>query len=116
MLDFASVVPDTVPNFSGDLKAYSAIWTNLSGIIITNPPADENSEETYTTNVVEYFYHVLLVDGAQRVGAKRFENHDALHYSRFGFNRTGGGCIGNALRINHFTWIHQVYLLMGIFF
>ena len=63
VLDFASVVPDTVPNFSGDLKAYSAIWTNLSGIIITNPPADENSEETYTTNVVEYFYHVLMVDG-----------------------------------------------------
>ena len=31
--------------------------------LFTNPPADENSEETYTTNVVEYFYHMIMVDG-----------------------------------------------------
>ena len=62
VLNVNSVVTDEIDRLQGNIAAYSAIWTNLSGIVITNPPADEESEETFTTNVVEYLYHVLIVD------------------------------------------------------
>jgi len=62
VLNVNSVVTDEIDRLQGNIAAYSAIWTNLSGIVITNPPENEESEETFTTNVVEYLYHVLIVD------------------------------------------------------
>ena len=58
--------------------------------------ADENSEETYTTNVVEYFYHLLLVDGVSGWEQSGLKTIDA-HYSRFGFTAPEEVVIGNAL-------------------
>jgi len=81
VLDFEKIGAQSIPTFEGDVNAYSAIWTNLSGIIITNPPADENSEETYTTNVVEYFYHVLMVDAVGMKNQTETSTHDLkLHH------------------------------------
>lgn len=74
VLDFEGLAPAYVPTFAGDIKAFSAIWTNQSGIVVTNPPADENSEETYTTNVVEYYYHVLMLDGVSGAGEGPLSN------------------------------------------
>ena len=62
VLDIDNIIEPTVNRFSGNLRAYSAVWTNLSGLIVTNPPADENSEETYSTNVITILFHALLVD------------------------------------------------------
>ena len=64
ILDVNSVVRSEVERFQGNIAAYSAIWTNLSGIVVTNPPdpAVPDAEETMTTNTVEYLFHVLIVD------------------------------------------------------
>jgi hypothetical protein len=64
VLNVKNVVRDEVDRFQGNISAYSAIWTNLSGIIATNPPdpADPAAVETFTTNTVTYLFHVLIVD------------------------------------------------------
>jgi hypothetical protein len=62
VLNIDELAVPNVSRFSGNIAAYSAIWTNLTGIIVTNPPADADSEETFTTNVVTYLFHVMMVD------------------------------------------------------
>ena len=64
VLNVSSIVRDEVERFQGNIAAYRAIWTNLSGLIITNQPdpADPAAVETFTTNTVEYLFHVLIVD------------------------------------------------------
>jgi hypothetical protein len=58
----------TVERFAGDITAWSAVWTNNTGQLVTNLVEDPPGSGTFTnqlaTNVIELAYHALLVDGA----------------------------------------------------
>ena len=62
VLDVSGLSKPQVDRFSGSVFAYSAVWTNLSGIVTETPAEDPAAEPTMTTNVVTYLYHVTVVD------------------------------------------------------
>lgn len=76
MLNIDELAVPVVDRFAGALTAYSMIWTNQSGIVVTNPPADENSEETMTTNVVNHFFHIMMVDASNLKTIAEVFTHD----------------------------------------
>lgn len=65
VLDMTGVSKPQVDRFSGEIYAYSTVWTNLSGIVIETPAEDPAAEPTMTTNVITYFYHMTVIDATQ---------------------------------------------------
>jgi hypothetical protein len=65
VLNVAGISKPQVDRFSGQVYAYSAIWTNLSGIVTETPAEDPDAEPTMTTNTVEYLYHVMVIDATE---------------------------------------------------
>src|SRR5207253_428973 len=50
----------------GNLRAWSAVWTNNSGTVVTNVGPDPNdptlTATNLSTNVIEIGYHIFVVD------------------------------------------------------
>jgi hypothetical protein len=76
VLNLAGVSKPQVDRFTGAIHAYSAIWTNLSGIVIEEPGEGEDAEPTMITNTVEYLYHVLLIDATELQTTADVFTHD----------------------------------------
>ncbi len=66
VLNVTNLAKATVTRLSGSLRAWSAVWTNNSGMIVTNTEPDA-TDPTITvtnmvTNVIEIGYHIFVVD------------------------------------------------------
>ncbi len=56
----------SIKRFNGQLRAFSMIWTNLSGTVteeVVDDAAAGTSTTNSVTNVIEIFHHVMIVDG-----------------------------------------------------
>jgi hypothetical protein len=66
VLNVTNLAQTTVARFSGNLRAWSAIWTNNSGSVSTNVGPDPNDPTmtvtNVSTNVIEIGYHIFVVD------------------------------------------------------
>lgn len=68
MLVIQSLAKDTIERVSGDIFAWSAMWTNQTGTTATNSAPDPNDPaatvDTVVTNVIEVGFHLFVVDGS----------------------------------------------------
>jgi hypothetical protein len=76
---------DTVNRFGGTLSAWSGLWTNQTGIIVTNIGPDPNDTNmppmlvtNLATNFVDVGIHVLMLDAALLQSAQSVLTHDLL--------------------------------------
>lgn len=61
-LQVKGLVKDTVARTTGNVFAWSASWTNQTGFVTTNAPADPMGTPEVVTNTVDVGFHVLVVD------------------------------------------------------
>jgi hypothetical protein len=78
VLNMTGVSKPQVDRFSGEIYAYSTVWTNLSGIVIETPAEDPAAEPTMTTNVITYFYHMTVIDATQLRTRNNVLTHDLV--------------------------------------
>ena len=68
LLVVESLARDTIERVSGDIFAWSAMWTNQTGLTATNSAPDPNDPaatvDTVVTNVIEVGFHLFVVDGS----------------------------------------------------
>ncbi|MBM3833920.1 MAG: hypothetical protein FJ403_11750 [Verrucomicrobia bacterium] len=69
LLVVKSVVKETIDRTTGDIFAWSGVWTNQSGMLVTNTIPDPNNPGGTTnevaTNVIDIGIHVLVVDATR---------------------------------------------------
>ena len=63
-LKVQSLCPDTVSRFLGELRVWSATWSNTAVLMLTNYIVDTNGMATLApiTNTISIGYHTLMVD------------------------------------------------------
>ncbi|MCF7763223.1 MAG: hypothetical protein K9N62_06075 [Verrucomicrobia bacterium] len=68
LLVVKSLAKDTIERVSGEIYAWSAMWTNQTGSVTTNSAPDPNDPavtvDTVETNVIEVGFHLFVVDGS----------------------------------------------------
>lgn len=81
VLDVRDLGKTSIRRFNGQLRAFSMVWTNQYGSVSEmeemNPDTGE-STTTSTTNVVNVFHHVLLVDGTRLSTSIPVSTHDFI--------------------------------------
>ncbi len=69
LLVVQSLVSETIDRMTGDVFAWTGMWTNQIGLLATNSIPDPNNPGGMTnevvTNVVDIGFHVLVVDATQ---------------------------------------------------
>ena len=80
VLTVTNLAQETVPRLFGNLRAWSALWTNNSGSIVTNIEADPNDPTlqvtNLVTNVIEIAYHAFVLDTSQLQTEAPVVTHD----------------------------------------
>ena len=69
----------SIKRFNGQLRAYSMVWTNQSGSIteeVVDDATAGTSTTNMTTNVIDIFHHVMIVDGTQLRTSVPVTTHD----------------------------------------
>jgi hypothetical protein len=61
-LRIQNLAKDFVVRQSGTIRAWSALWTNVSFDVTVTPPDDPEGQPTETTNTIEHIFHALLLD------------------------------------------------------